>query len=100
MAGPAHLTVNGDIQNKLLKGESRRSADAAVGVPRFTLMLYELSSPADGTPADAQAEKLRQASRAYLEMAYQGLDAADLGVMAIALRTPDYGERLPAMLAG
>ncbi len=99
MAGPAHLTVNGDIQNKLLKGSVADRRMLLSALPRFTLMLYELSSPADGTPADAQAEKLRQASRAYLEMAYQGLDAADLGVMAIALRTPDYGERLPAMLA-
>jgi hypothetical protein len=99
MAEPAHLTVNGDIQNKLLKGTVADRQMLLSALPRFTLMLYELSNPADATPADAQAEKLRQASRAYLEMAYQGLDVADLGVMAIALRTPDYGERLPAMLA-
>jgi hypothetical protein len=52
-------------------------------------MLYELSSPDE--------EVLRAASRKYLDRAYEGLDDPNLARMAIALRTADYGDRLPAM---
>jgi hypothetical protein len=98
LARPAHLTVNADIQNKLLKGtlEERRSLLASL--PRLTLMLYELSSPGDGQSTEQQMEKLRTESRKYLEIAYDGLGDSNLAKMAIGLRTPDYGDQLPAML--
>jgi hypothetical protein len=71
-------------------------------------MLYELSSPGDGQSLEQQQEKLRAESKRYLAMAYDGLvDAGSGGArfdgvrfarIAIGLRTPDYGDRLPAML--
>jgi hypothetical protein len=67
-------------------------------LPRFTLMLYELSSPNDGETVETQTEKLRVASRKFLAMAYDGLGDSNLGKMEIALRTPDYGAALPRML--
>jgi hypothetical protein len=98
VAGGAQMTVNADIQNKLLKGDLTERRMLLTAVPRITLMLYELSSPTDGASADQQEEKLRKASADYLDMAYQGLDAAGLASMVIGLRTPDYGARLPQML--
>jgi len=61
-------------------------------------MLYDLSSPGDGDSTEKQAEKLRTASQKFLDMAYEGVEGPNLAKMAIALRTPDYGEKLPAML--
>src|ERR1700753_554093 len=52
------MTVNGDIPIKFLKADTTQRQALMSSLPRFTLMLYELSSP-----GDAQAnEKLRQAS--------------------------------------
>jgi hypothetical protein len=103
LAQPAHLTVNADIQNKLLKGTLAERRSLLTSLPRLTLMLYELSSPGDGESAEQQTEKLRTESRKYLDMAYDGLGDANendarVARMAIGLRTPDYGEQLPAML--
>jgi hypothetical protein len=67
-------------------------------LPRLTLMLYELSSPSDGDSPAAQADKLRQASEKYFNMAHDGLSGSNLARMTIGLRTPDYGGRLPEML--
>jgi len=97
-AEPAGLSVNADIQNKLLKGDLAQRRMLLTSLARLTLMLYELSSPNDGDSADAQAEKLQAASRKFLSMAYDGLNDRNLATMIIALRTPDYGDRLPAML--
>jgi hypothetical protein len=98
VAEPAGMTVNADIQNKLLKGdlEQRKMLLSAVG--RVTLMMYELSSPGDGDSPEQQAEKAQNASQKFLDMAYDGLGDRNLAKMVIALRTPDYGELLPQML--
>jgi hypothetical protein len=98
VAEPAGMTVNADIQNKLLKGnlEQRKMLLSAVG--RVTLMMYELSSPGDGDSPEQQAEKAQNASQKFLDMAYDGLGDRNLAKMLIALRTPDYGEQLPQML--
>ena len=61
-------------------------------------MLYELSSPGDGKSAEKKTEKLRKMSEKYLAMAYADIDDANLARMAVALRTPDYGDLLPDML--
>ena len=98
VAEPAHLMVNADIQNKLLKGDLRERRMLLTSLPRFTLMLYELSSPSDGETAAQKAEKLRSASQKFLDMAYDGLNEVSVGKMVIGLRTPDYEELLPAML--
>jgi hypothetical protein len=99
LAEPAGLTVNADIQNKLLKGSAEQRLALLQSLPRLTLMLYELSSPRDGSSSAQQEQKLRAASRAFLDMAYQDLPGADLATLVIGLRTPDYGERLPQMLS-
>jgi hypothetical protein len=98
LAESAHMTVNADIQNKLLKGDLRERKMLMSALPRLTLMLYELSSPTDGQSAEQKAEKLRDASQKFLDMAYQGLNGPNLAKMAIALRTPDYTDLLPRML--
>ena len=94
----APLTVDADIPNKFLKGSLAERKMLLTALPRFTLMLYELSSPRDGDSAAQQTGKLRQSAQRYLEMAYDGLDNRNLGRLSIALRTPDYGKLLPAML--
>jgi hypothetical protein len=98
LAEPAHLTVNADIPNKFLKGDAAGRRMLLSALPRLTLMLYELSNPSDGTTAEGNPEKLREASRRYLEMAYEGSDGRKLAKMSIALRSPDYGKSLPGML--
>jgi hypothetical protein len=98
IATPAQLTVNADIQNKLLKGDPDQRRMLLASLPQLTLMLYELSSPNDGESVQAQTEKLRTASARFLEMAYQGLNDANLAKLAIGLRTPDYLDKLPGML--
>jgi hypothetical protein len=99
LAEPAHLTVNADIQNKLLKGELSQRRNLLSSLPRITLMLYELSSPNDGQTPAQQEDKLRKESEKYMEMAYAGLTDPKLARMAIGLRTPDYGRLMPQMLA-
>ena len=68
-------------------------------LPRFTLMLYELDSPQDGSSTAQKVERVRSASHTFLDMAYQGLGGAGPATLVIALRTPDYGPLLPQMLA-
>jgi hypothetical protein len=93
------LSINADIQVKLLKSDLERRRTLLTALPRLTLMLYELSSPADGgTPAQRQ-DKLRDRTSEAFRNLYEGLPSQDLAKMAIALRTADYAEALPAMLA-
>ncbi|MGA8230571.1 MAG: hypothetical protein WB795_03735 [Candidatus Acidiferrales bacterium] len=98
VAEAAGMMVNADIQSKLLKGDVSERKMLLSAVPRVTLMMYELSSPGDGQTPEQQAEKAAKGSQKFLDMAYDGLDAWNLAQMAIALRTPDYGELLPQML--
>jgi hypothetical protein len=98
VAEPAGMTVNADIQNKLLKGDHGQRRMLLTAAPRVTLMMYELSSPGDGASVQQKAEKVENESRKYLDMAYDGLNDASLASMAVALRTPDYGDLLPQML--
>jgi hypothetical protein len=98
VAEPAGMTVNADIQNKLLKGDASQRKMLLSAVPRVTLMMYELSSPGDGDTPARQAEKAVSNSQKFLDMAYDGLSDAHLAKMVIALRTPDYLEHLPEML--
>jgi hypothetical protein len=98
IAGPAGLSVNADIQNKLLKSDAGQRRMLLSSLPRVTLMMYELSSPDDGKTADQKAEVAEKSSKKFLDMAYDGLSVRDLAKMAIALRTPDYGALLPQML--
>jgi hypothetical protein len=98
LAEQNRLTVNADIPNKFLKGDAGQRQALMSTLPRLTLMLYELSNPGDGESPAAQADKLRQASEKYLNMAYDGLSGSNLARMTIGLRTPDYESRLPEML--
>ncbi len=98
LAEPARMTVNADIQNKLLKGDLAEPKMLLSALPRLTLMLYELSRTGDGESFDQQAAKLHNAAERFLDMAYDGLDHQNLPKLTIALRTPDYGDTLPAML--
>jgi hypothetical protein len=93
----AGMTVNADIPTKYLKGEIGERRMLLSALPRLTLMLYELSSPENGGSTQQKAEKLQKEGQKFLDMAYQGLGDADLARMIIALRTPDYGDLLPAM---
>jgi hypothetical protein len=95
---PAGMTVNADIQNKLLKGDLIQRKILLSSVPRVTLMMYELSSPGDGESPAKQAEKAVSNSQKFLNMAYNGLTGPSLAGMVIALRTPDYGDLLPQIL--
>jgi hypothetical protein len=98
LASPAGLTINADIQNKLLKGSLAERQMLLSSLPQLTLMLYELSSPDDGENLAQKTDKLRTASQRFLDMAYQGLRDPNLAKMVIGLRAPDYGELLPQML--
>jgi hypothetical protein len=98
LAEPARMTVNADIQNKLLKGDAGQRRMLLSSLPRVTLMMYELSSPDDGKTADQKADVAEKNSKKFLDMAYDGLSDRNLAKMAIALRTPDYGALLPQML--
>jgi hypothetical protein len=95
---PAGLSLNADIQVKLLQGDIEQRRALLRSIPRITLMLYELSSPDDGATAAQKEEKLRKRDRELLDAAYRGLADEGLARMAIALRTPDYGPLLPRML--
>ena len=92
------MTVNADIPNKFLKAETSQRQALMSSLPRFTLMLYELSSPSDGQSTAAQQDKLQQASAKYMDAAYQGLSGSNLAKLAIGLRTADYQQHLPDML--
>jgi hypothetical protein len=98
LAASARLTVDANIPNKFLKGDLGQRRMLLSALPRFTLMLYELSSPNDGESNAAKEEKLRQASQKFLSMAYEGLDDPHMGKLAIGLRSPDYEESTPNML--
>jgi hypothetical protein len=98
ITGPAGLTLNADIQNKLLKGDATQRKMLLSAVPSVTLMMYELSNPNDGESPEQKAEKAAEASQKFLDMAYEGLNDRNLAKMSIALRTPDYGDLLPQML--
>jgi hypothetical protein len=98
VAEPARLTVNADIQNKLLKGDAQQRKALLTAVPRVTLMMYELSSPDDGSTETQKADKVAAESGKFLAMAYDGLSEGNLAKMAIALRTPDYKGLLSEML--
>jgi hypothetical protein len=91
------MTVNADIQNKLLKGDLGQRKMLLTSLSRVTLMLYEVSSPSDGESADQQAAKLRGSAEKFLNMAYDGIEEHNTAKMSIALRTPDYADRLPGM---
>jgi hypothetical protein len=97
-AETARLPVNADIQTKLLKASLAQRQMLLSSLPRFNLMLYELSSPGDGDSTAQKTEKLRATSRKFLDMAYSGLNNPNLAQLVIALRTPDYGELMPQML--
>src|SRR5271155_2770865 len=97
-AEPAGLTLNADIQNKLLKGDAAQRKMLLSSVPRVTLMMYALSSPGDGETPAQQADKVEKNSQKFLNMAYDGLTGSNLAKMVIALRTPDYLNLLPDML--
>jgi hypothetical protein len=98
VAEPAGMSINADIQNKLLKGDIDQRKLLLSSLPQFTLMMYELSSPNDGDDPAKQSAKVRDASKKFLDMAYDGLNGQHLAKMVIGLRTPDYQDRLPAML--
>lgn len=98
LAEPAGLTVNADIQNKLLKGDLQQRRMLLSALPRLTLMMYELSGAGDGDTLEKKSEKAQAASAKFLDMAYQGLGEARLASMVIGLRTPDYAEMLPQVL--
>ena len=57
----AGLSLNADIQMKLLKGDLEQRRALLRSIPRVTLMLYELSSPDDGTTAAQKAGEAAQA---------------------------------------
>lgn len=99
IARPANLSVNADIQNKLLKGDRAEREMLLSSLPHCTLMLYEVSSPSDGDSLDQQKRKIADASRKFFAMTYDGLSGKNLATLTIGLRTPDYGEHLPEMLA-
>jgi hypothetical protein len=98
IAEPAGMTMNADIQNKLLKGDAGQRRMLLGSAHRLTLMMYELSSPGDGESPEQKARKVADESAKYLAMAYADLPASGLAKMSIALRTPDYGDLLPRML--
>lgn len=98
IATPAHLIVNADIPNKVLKGDLAQRQALLTSVDRLTLMLYELTSPEKPGTDEAKAAQLQRATERYLTMTYDGLDDPHLAGMVIALRTADYEARLRAML--
>jgi hypothetical protein len=91
------LTVNADIQMKLLKGSADERRALFGSLPRLTLMMYELSA-ADAKDETARVAQVQAAGQKYLSMAYADIDNGSLAKLAIGLRTPDYGDALPRML--
>jgi hypothetical protein len=98
IAEPAQLTVNADIQNKLLKGDIGQRKLLLSSLPRLTLMLYEVSRANDGESVQKKTETIQAVSGKFLETAYAGLHGGGLAKMVIGLRTPDYQQLLPDML--
>jgi hypothetical protein len=96
-AEPAGLTVNADIQMKLLKGSADERRAVFGSLPRLTLMMYELSA-ADSKDEAASVTQVQAAGQKFLKMAYADIDNGSLARLAIGLRTPDYGDALPHML--
>jgi hypothetical protein len=93
-ATAARLTIDADIGKKVLEGSVTQRKMLLTSLPRFTLMLYELSSTRDGHGGEEKSEQLRQASARLFQVAYEGLPEPDLATLVIGLRTADYGERL------
>jgi hypothetical protein len=91
LAEQNQMTVNADIPIKFLKGDVSQRQALMSSLPRLTLMLYEQTTA-------AQADKLRQTSTKFMDMAYQGLNGTNLAKLAIGLRTADYQQQLPDML--
>jgi hypothetical protein len=56
------MTVNADIQNKLLKGDTSQRRKLFSALTRVTLMMYELSSPTDQETVEQKADKVAKAS--------------------------------------
>ena len=73
MAEPSGLTVNADIQNKLLKGSLEERRTLLSALPRLTLTMYEVNSPSDQDSVERKSEKVKAASEKFLDMAYEGL---------------------------
>ncbi len=80
---PMGLTVNADIQTKVLKAPAGQRLMLLRSLPRFTLMLYQIPL--------ASADRM-------LAAAYDGLHAPDLATMSVALRVQDYGDSMPGAL--
>jgi hypothetical protein len=97
-ADNVNLSVNADIQKKLLNGNLAQRKMLFTALQRLTLMLYELSGTSDGGTTAQKITKLRATNEKYMNMAYEGLSGSRLAKMTIALRTPDYEELLPQML--
>ena len=57
ITGPAGLTLNADIQNKLLKGDATQRKMLLSAVPRVTLMMYELSNSTTAKPQNKKPKK-------------------------------------------
>jgi hypothetical protein len=91
LAEQNQMTVNADVPIKFLKGDASQRQSLMSSLPRLTLMLYEQTTA-------AQADKLRQTSTKFMDMAYQGLNGTNLAKLAIGLRTADYQQQLPDML--
>ena len=91
MAEPAGMTVNADIQKKLLQGDLGERKMLLSAVPQVTLMMYELSSPGDGKASNKRPRK-------FLDLAYDGLGDRKLAKIVLAFRTPDYGGLILQML--
>ena len=98
LTAPAHLSLNVDIQTKLLKGDLEQRRSLLTSVPRMTLMLYELSSPSDGETMAQKEEKLRSASRNVMEMALCGIGGPRSGEDGDWAAHAGYEQQLPQML--
>jgi hypothetical protein len=99
VAEPARMSVNADIESKILKSSVEQRKALFTSVNRITLMLYEQSHPGDGKSPEQKFDKLRRVTDKFMATAYEGLEEGKAAKMSIALRTPDYGDLLPEMLA-
>ncbi len=98
LAVPANLSVDADIQYKLLKADLTQRKSLLSALPRLTLMLYELSGPSDPANLDQKIEKLQRESQKAIDVAYTGLNDPHLAQLSIGLRVSDYAALLPQML--
>jgi hypothetical protein len=100
LAAPANLVVNADIPVEVLRASLDQRESLFTALPRFTLMLYGVSSQSSGQSVQQEVSILQQASQKYLSMAYNGLNGENLATLAIGLNTADYGYALmPTMLS-